>query len=309
LDVIASMAARAVRTENLTAPVLFRIVDQHQPTLLLDEVDTYISQSEELRGLLNAGHKRGACAYRCEGNTVRAFRAFGPAALAGIGALPGTLHDRSIVIPLVKALPGEIALPFDEQNAQIETVLGRKLARWAKDNFAALQACNPVLPATAFNRLADNWRPLFAIARIAGGDWPQRALDAFQKLAAKADPNGQGVALLADIRQIFTHSGQTRIFTRDLLDALCALPDRPWQSALRNAASAHNWLSNLLRPFGVISRNIRVGDDRAKGYELSDLADPFGRFLKPEGPSLDQASHETPEITKDHPFRGKRVRA
>src|SRR5262249_5427869 len=76
LDVIASMVPRAVRTENLTAPVLFRLVDQFQPTMLLDEVDSYLPQAEELRGLLNAGHKRGACAYRCagEGNSLRAFK-------------------------------------------------------------------------------------------------------------------------------------------------------------------------------------------------------------------------------------------
>ena len=65
LDVIASLVPRPVRTENLTAPILFRLVDQSQPTLLLDEVDAYLPQAEELRGLLNAGHKRGACAYRC----------------------------------------------------------------------------------------------------------------------------------------------------------------------------------------------------------------------------------------------------
>src|SRR3989442_2691121 len=90
------MPPPALRTENLTAPVLFRLVDQHQPPLLLDQVDTYLTTSDELRGLLNAGHKQGACAYRCEGegNAVRAFEAFAPAVLAGIGALPDTLHDR-----------------------------------------------------------------------------------------------------------------------------------------------------------------------------------------------------------------------
>src|SRR5438046_1854300 len=83
----ATLTPRALRTENLTAPVFFRLVHQYQPTLLLDEVDSWLPQAEELRGLLNAGHKRGACAYRCEGegNAVRPFRAFGPAALAGIG--------------------------------------------------------------------------------------------------------------------------------------------------------------------------------------------------------------------------------
>src|SRR5947207_12929666 len=103
--VIASLVPRPVRTENLTAPVLFRLVDQHQPTLLLDEVDSYLHQAEELRGLLNAGHKRGGCAYRCEGegNAVRSFKAFAPAALAGIGSLPRTLADRSISILLLPA--------------------------------------------------------------------------------------------------------------------------------------------------------------------------------------------------------------
>src|SRR5207245_7410170 len=81
LDVLATMVPRPFRTENMRAPVLFRVVDQQQPILLLDEVDTYLHQADELRGLLNAGHKRGACAYRCEGagNAIRAFQAFAPA--------------------------------------------------------------------------------------------------------------------------------------------------------------------------------------------------------------------------------------
>ena len=120
LDVLASVTPRPLRTESMTAAVLFRLVEQYKPTLLLDEVDAYLNEAEELRGLLNAGHKRGAKAYRCEGenNTVRGFAAFAPAALAGIGALPGTLHDRSNVIKLVRAKPGEIAARFDSRRSK-----------------------------------------------------------------------------------------------------------------------------------------------------------------------------------------------
>ncbi len=193
VDLIAAMTPRALRTENLTAPVLFRLVAQHQPTLLLDEVDSYLLYTEELRGLLNAGHKQGACAYRCEGqgNAVRAFNAFGPAVISGIGPVPDTLRSRSIRIELVKAKPEEIRARFDSRHTEIETVLCRKLARWAQDNFAALQACDPPMPPTAYNRVADNWRPLFAIAHIAGGDWPKLALEAYNHLTnhrAKAAP-------------------------------------------------------------------------------------------------------------------------
>ena len=184
LDVIASLTPRALRTENLTAPVLFRLVHQYQPTLLLDEVDAWLAQADELRGLLNAGHKRGACAYRCEGegNAVRPFRAFGPAVLSGIGQLTGTLHDRSIVVPLMKAEPGEIPHRFDDHHIEIETELSRKLARWTSDNLAAIKSCEPALPPTAFNRLADNWRPLFVIAQIAGAPWLDLAHSSFNQL-------------------------------------------------------------------------------------------------------------------------------
>jgi hypothetical protein len=50
------------------------------------------------------------------------------------------------------------------------------------------------LPPSAFNRLADNWRPLFAIAETAGGDWPRRAADAFTKLTGKEDGDAQGIS-------------------------------------------------------------------------------------------------------------------
>ena len=66
---------------------------------------------------MNAGHKRGACAYRCEGEgkAVRAFHAFAPAALAGIGSLPATLREtflptRTNESPL--AIYGSVAQEF-----------------------------------------------------------------------------------------------------------------------------------------------------------------------------------------------------
>src|SRR5262249_13380565 len=157
---------RPLPTENLTAAVLFRVVEKRKPTVLADECDTWLHDNEELRGMFNAGHRRGGQALRCEGDSheVQAFRVYGPAVLCGIGALPGTLHDRSIVIRLVRAKPGEVLARFDSRRTEEETELCRKLARWTADNFSRLETADPELPETAFNRLADNWRPLFAIA-------------------------------------------------------------------------------------------------------------------------------------------------
>ncbi len=297
LDLLATMTPRALRTEHLTAPVLFRLVDQHQPTLLLDEVDAYLPYAEELRGMLNAGHKQGACAYRCEGqgNAVRAFKAFAPAVLSGIGPLPDTLRSRSIRILLLKAEPEQITAHFDSRHTEIETVLCRKLARWAQDNFAALQACDPPMPPTAYNRVADNWRPLFAIAHTVGGDWPALALEAYENLTAQRfntptlsrshastlqPSSASDLPLLADIRQIFAQSGTTRLSCKQLVAALQVLERPGSQASNGNPPVTSRWLGHRLHRLGISSRSLRIGPQSVKGYELADFSDAFARFLK-----------------------------
>jgi hypothetical protein len=281
-------------------------VAKHQPTLFLDEEDTYLAFAQELRGLINAGHKQGGCAYRCQGgdNAVRAFNAFAPVVISGIGPLHETLRSRSIRLVLVKATEEqqkELRARFDSRHTEIEAILCRKLARWTQDNFVILQACDPPMPPGAYNRVADNWRPLFAIAQVAGGDWPQLALEAFNHLnpprtaepftqpslvAPKSDEGGTGNSqlithdsqLLSDIRQIFTQSGATRLSSNQFLDALRALPGGDY-SALRNPQSAFKWLSRKLHFFGIKPHAMRIGQTRVKGYDLADFSAAFNQFL------------------------------
>lgn len=146
---------------------------------------------------------------------------------------------------------------------------------------ARLEACEPVLPSGAFNRLADNWRPLFAVAEIAGGDWPQRAAVAFAKLNSQddADAQGLGVMLLADVRQAFEENRAEKMFSKTLVETLCAMSDRQWPEAHRGKPITETWLAHRLRSFGVSSRTLRIGDNRAKGYELGDLTEIFERYL------------------------------
>jgi putative DNA primase/helicase len=294
LDVLASMVPRPLRAESITPAVMFRLVASQRPTLLLDEVDSYrLDDKEELRGLLNAGHKRGGMAYRCEGdcNTVRAFPVYAPAVLAGIGALPGTLHDRSIVIKLERARPGEVSARFDSRRVEYEAELCRKLARWTGDNFDKLRGCEPQLPEMAFNRLADNWRPLFAIAEIAGGDWPQRAHSAFMKLTATGDFDAQGIGtlLLADIAGLFEAENADRLASTKIAESLAAIEGRPWAEWGRHRKPiSTNQLANQLRRFGISPRVIRVGDETPRDYLLEDFADAFSRYLPSTTPRTDR---------------------
>jgi Protein of unknown function (DUF3631) len=280
-DVVATLVPRPLPTENLSVAVLFRVIEKHRPTVLADECDAWINDNEELRGLLNAGHRRGGQALRCEGenNEVRAFNVFAPAVLCGIGALPGTLHDRSIVIRLERAKPGELRQRFDSRHVEREAELCRKLARFTADNIVVLESSDRKLPNGVFNRLADNWRPLSAIAEIAGGDWPERCAVAFSKLTSREDLDAQGIGtmLLADIKRVFKADG---IFSRDLIEKLAEMKERPWPDVCRGKPITERWLARKLAAFDIHSKNMRIGEKQAKGYELADFAETFDRYLE-----------------------------
>ena len=74
LDVLNCLTPRAVKTENLSTAVMFRVVDKYRPTLLVDEVDSFLRDNDELRGALNAGHRKGGRVFRCEGLPAQEFQ-------------------------------------------------------------------------------------------------------------------------------------------------------------------------------------------------------------------------------------------
>ena len=264
---------------------MFRLVEAQAPTILADECDGWLGEKQELLSLLNAGHKRGGVVPRCVGKDyeVRGFRVFAPAVLCGIGSLPGTLHDRSIEIRLRRAKPGEVRQRFDARRTQRERELCQKLARFCADRREELGSCDPILPPGAYNRVADNWRPLFAIAEVAGGDWPQRAANAFAKLQSgkDADAEGIGVMLLADIKLALEQVNSARIFSKDLVVSLTSMSDRPWLEARRGMPINENWIARQLRMFDVRPKDIRIGESHAKGYEAADFAEAFERYICP----------------------------
>lgn len=83
LELLELLVASPMMTASISAAALFRQVEAVTPTLLMDEADTYFGKTkddhEDLRGMLNAGHRRGAMAYRCAGPKmaeVKAYSAF-----------------------------------------------------------------------------------------------------------------------------------------------------------------------------------------------------------------------------------------
>jgi hypothetical protein len=207
LDVLSCMVARPLPACNAKVAAIFRVVEMTKPTLLMDEADTYFHDNDELRGILNAGHRKGGYVLRCEGDDLepRMFSTWAPAAIAAIGKLPDTLNDRAVPCRMHRRKPSEKVKSFRIDRTDDLAVLARKAARWAADIEEFLRKADPDVGALS-NRVADNWRPLLAIADAAGREWPARIQAASVKAASKDDPSTK-VQLLKDIEAFFNDRG------------------------------------------------------------------------------------------------------
>jgi hypothetical protein len=287
LEVAERLVPRPMHAVNCTAAALFRAVSANRPSLLFDECDSYFGprvaqQHEELRGLVNAGHRRGAVAYRCVGEPakmeVREFPAFCAVALAGIGDLPDTILDRSVVIRMKRRAPHEIIEPFRIRHAApAADALRGRLTDWAKNNLDALAQAEPTMPDGIADRAADVWEPLLAIAEAAGGAWPERARQAAVDLnrARQADPS-LGIKLLMDCRGAFASTD--RHSTEELLEYLTGLDESPWGD-LRGKALDARGLARRLKRYDIGPRQVRFGEATRKGYQREDFIDAWDRYV------------------------------
>jgi putative DNA primase/helicase len=184
LDIIQKLSWRPLLTPSIQQAGVFRVIERWKPTLLIDEADTFLRDNDGLRGVLNSGHRKGEFVIRVEGDDrePRAFSVYGACAIALIGKLPDTLESRSISIELRRAKQGEVPRQFRYDRATDLDELAGKARRWADDNRDIVRQAEPSTEGL-FNRVADNWRPLFAIADAVGEPWAALARD-----AAKSSP-------------------------------------------------------------------------------------------------------------------------
>jgi putative DNA primase/helicase len=172
LDLLSKLSHKAMPASNISPAAVFRSIDAWSPCLLIDEADTFLSENEELRGVLNSGHTRAtAFVVRNVGDDhqPRQFSTWGAKAIAKIGTLPDTLADRSIVVELRRRLPSERVQKLRHVEAGLFDELRRKLVRFAGDNAETLRNARPTIPEALNDRAGDSWEPLLAIAEIAGG--------------------------------------------------------------------------------------------------------------------------------------------
>ena len=289
LNLIGKLSHRPLVAANIGAAAVFRVIEAHSPTLLIDEADSFFKDNEELRGVINSGHTRqSAYVIRCVGDDhePRQFSTWGAKAISGIGHLAETLMDRSVILDLRRKLPSETIQRLRHAEPGLFDRLSSKLARFAQDAAPSIERARPALPEELNDRAQDNWEPLLAIADYAGGDWPQLARHTALRLSgAEQEAVSLSAELLADIREVFEHKRVERIGTADLLQALIDDDLKPWATYNRGKAMSPRQLAKRLDEYGIHSQSIKFGySDVKRGFRLDQFADAFARYLAPETP-------------------------
>ncbi len=302
LRVVGELVPRPLRTEGISAAALYRLAEAMQPTFLLDEADQQLDpklpQGPELRQVLLGGYSRGGRIVRMagEGSSMVPvqFNTFCPVALAGIGQVKvPQLADRSLLIPLQRRTQNERVARFDERRLQALHTVRAKIARFAADSMAVVEAASAIVeaPQSLNDRQADNWRTMLAVAEVIGGEWPKKARQVAATLSAHAnldDDGDVGLLLLGDCRTVFETleaKPDDVIMTGALINHLLKIEEHGWDDARHPLTDRK--LARLLRPFGIRSVNHALRSSGStvrnvrKAYRWQPFLEAWSRYLGP----------------------------
>jgi len=297
LEVLEFLVRGPLPTANIFDAALFRVIDERQPTLLIDEVDAIFGRKarerEELRGIVNAGYRRGATTHRMGGannTTLQTFSVYCPKAFAGIGdCLPDTIADRAITIRLKRRTRHESVERF--RLREVEPAghgLRDRLAAWLEPQHDYLSESRPALPDELDDRAQDVWEPLLAVADLTSWERARAAALAISSGEERED-DSVTAQLIRDVFGIFSASEDARIQTSDLLTALYAIEESPWGDWAGKPLSAHG-LSRLLKPYRIKTMPVKVAGETVRGYKFEQFSDAFAQLALPSVTSVTRKS-------------------
>jgi hypothetical protein len=311
---------RGINAVSASPSVIYRLREKVGPVaLLLDETDNGLAKRQDdsardLLSVVNAGYRRSAMVYRTEGRSFepRGFKCFGPAVIAGIGYLEPTTESRCIPIVLPRKQRGSLERFISFKVEPSANRLADHLEAWATlDVVDALRNVTPSYPVELRDRHVEVWWSLFAIADLAGEDWPTRAREAALALHIGDDDEASysaGVLLLSHIHRAFEEREVDRLPTAELLEILASNEEGPWgkwwgaelnRDGAPRAAAAD--LARKLRGFPkpdgkpIKPRSVRMPDGSIpRGYYRDDFEAAWAAYLGVGSPLATDATHATP---------------
>jgi hypothetical protein len=90
--------------------------------------------------------------------------------------------------------------------------------------------------------------------------------------------------------------------------------ERPWMVLQRGKRVTPQWLAQQLQTYEIRPKTMRIGDERAKGYEMEDFKEAFRRYIpRSEYESfrkeIEEELAQGKERTSERPANGEGVNA
>jgi hypothetical protein len=292
MKLLAALSRKPRAYSDISASQLFRVIDEEEPTLLVDELDAFLRGNNEnyhaMRGILNSGFERSVFATvgRLEeinnGDGGKKFTAgdystFCPKALASIQHIPDTVRSRSVVVWMQKNNRIQLPRATSRRIMRETDALRRKIQRWADDNIDTLTAVEEPrkMPRQLSNRAYDRWCPLIAIADQCGGPWRGRARHVARTLEQGNYTPSTGVQLLIDVRDYMQQRGDAEFISSGEVYKYLLKLDQ-WIVMESGKALTPKALKQMLEGYGVKGK--RKMD--ARGWLVADLEVAFENNLR-----------------------------
>ena len=267
------------------APVPMAVIDKtlwRSFTILLDDRHlTFSSLGRRLAiNFLACGLVDNELYFHRRKSVVTGYNLFSPRALAGRGPLPPALADRSIPICLRPAKASAVTrVRFAGHGADYEQLI-QWLRRWAGNNLPVLSLVDPLSTREELPQLnphqQNHIEPLFMLADLVGGPWPERARSSLARIFRDAgnDATNLSIKLLHDIREAFqVNRDPVRLSTSFLVDYLCCLPNRLWAECSEGKPINGRSLALLLERFDIAPDKQRIDNVRhpVRGYNRNQF--------------------------------------
>ena len=279
------MSCRPLFFANMSPAVMYRVVEEVQPTMIIAEADAWLKDNEELRGLINAGHERDeAFAWRmvkdADGNmTATKFSVFGPQIISGIGTLHGTMMSRAFVIRMQPKRADQQIDRLRSRNKGTLVAAQRCAARWAVDFGDKLQSIEtPVMPEHWRDRQQDNAEVLLTLATIGGVEMVNNLRTALNLSYARENKKQLptlATQLLTDIYDCYVARGQAhnngKLHNEEIIEQLLKMEEAPWATFERGQPLGRPKMGRMLKDFNVRSIQIKRSGKNKRGMTFDEI--------------------------------------
>jgi hypothetical protein len=187
MNTMEMVCARPQMLTSASEAALFRTIDLHHPTVLLDEAELLAGHGERadyLRSVVQAGYKKGGKVPRVIGpdHELRYIDVYCPKVFAAIGGFKDALLDRTIVIHLEKAPPNHVRKSTRQRHLRRDSAQLREwIEAYAEQSREPLSELYANEPDAGYwlelrDREAELWGPLLLHSRLIGPEWEARLL-------------------------------------------------------------------------------------------------------------------------------------